>query len=339
MAEKGFPKKVEDVVMTLLEIYRHQGRSEIIELLENSSARIEQTGYDNWNGGIFLYTLILDIPVPIFAAIEPQLAEIEREISSKLTIICRDLAVDYLNSVNVTPLLSKLPNGGYKTKPADSEVKHIWKPGFFRLFLSHVSSHKVAVTKLKNELLLRGISAFVAHEDIAPSLEWQHEIELALGSMHALAALLTPDFHLSNWTDQEIGFALGRGVHVVPVRLGVDPYGFIGKLQGVTGSLNQPDRIASQISNILLNHRLTHQNMQKGIVFAFQVAASYANAIELSRMIAKVKDFTEDEKTMIRRACEENSQIFRATGVVSRIRSAIGAPEQSKVTSGNDFSF
>ncbi len=29
--------------------------------------------------------------------------------------------------------------------------------------------------------------------------------------MDALAALLTTDFHDSNWTDQEVGFAIGRG--------------------------------------------------------------------------------------------------------------------------------
>jgi hypothetical protein len=47
-----------------------------------------------------------------------------------------------------------------------------------------------------------GVSAFVAHENIEPT-KWQDEIEKALLSMNALAAILMPGFHESKWTDQE----------------------------------------------------------------------------------------------------------------------------------------
>lgn len=339
MAENGFPKTVEDIVTTLLEIYRYQGRFDIVELLESASARIEQTEYDNWNGGTYIYALMLEIPVTIFATIQPKLSEIENDISSMLAIICRDLTNEHLNSVNITPSVSKPSRVGHRVKPADAEVKHIWKEGFFRLFLSHVSAHKIAVTKLKNELRLRGISAFVAHEDITPSLEWQNEIELALRSMHALAALLTADFHPSNWTVQEVGFALGRDVLVVPVCLGPEPYGFISKFQALRGSLDKPAQAASQLLTTLLSHPSSHRHMRKGLAFAFEAADSYANAIELSKVISTVKDFAEDEKTLIQRACKENKQVFNATGVVSRVRSAIGVPEPSKVTERNDLPF
>ncbi|MGY2982675.1 hypothetical protein ACVI1K_000022 [Bradyrhizobium sp. USDA 4508] len=44
---------------------------------------------------------------------------------------------------------------------------------------------------------------------------------------------MTKGFHESNWTDQEIGFALGRGVMVVAVNLGRNPYGFIGDMHAL----------------------------------------------------------------------------------------------------------
>ncbi len=332
MAEHGFPKTVEDVVATLADIYRHQGQSEVVELLENANATIEQTDYDNWNGGTYTYTLMLDVPVPLFAGVESRLQEIDKGISSKLTMISRNLGNDHLDSVTITPLTSKSTSVGQRAKPADAEVKHIWKEGFFRLFLSHVSAHKGAVAKLKNDLHVRGISAFVAHEDIAPSLEWQNEIELALRSMHALAALLTPDFHASNWTDQEIGFALGKGVLVVPVRFGADPYGFIGKVQAMSGSLEQPAMVASLLSTTLLNHPSTRRHMRRGLASAFEAADSFTNAITLSRAISTVEDFTEEEKALIQRACKENDHVFNATGVVPRVCAAIGVPVPTKAT-------
>ena len=339
MDEKEFPKPVEDVVATLADIYRHQGQSDVVEILESARARIELKDYDNWNGGTYTYELMLDIPVPVFASAEPKLQEIEKGISSKLAIICRNLSNDHLDSVSITPLTSRSLRIGPKAKPPDVEVKHIWKEGFFRLFLSHVSAHKVAVAKLKSELLRCGISAFVAHEDIAPSLEWQNEIELALRSMHGFAALLTSDFHASNWTDQEVGFALGKGVLVVPVRLGSDPYGFIGKVQGLSGSLDQPDRVAGMLYDTLLNHPSTRRNMRKGLVSAFESANSFANARTLCKLISTIKDFSEDDKIVIQRACKTNDQVFNATGVVSWVCSAIGVPEPSKANEGDEIPF
>jgi hypothetical protein len=44
MAESRFPKTAEEVVGTLVDIHRHQGQSDIVELLESASARIEVNG-------------------------------------------------------------------------------------------------------------------------------------------------------------------------------------------------------------------------------------------------------------------------------------------------------
>jgi hypothetical protein len=337
--DKRFPKAVEDVVATLADIYRHQGESDIVELLVSASARIEEVGYDNWDGGTYTYALMLDVPVPIFASVEPNLEKIEKGISSKLTTICRNLGNDHLKSVTITPLTSRSTSVGPKATPIDAEVKHIWKEGFFRLFLSHVSQHKLLAAELKDELLLRGISAFVAHEDIAPSLVWETEIELALRSMHALAALLTPDFHASNWTDQEVGFALGKGILVVPVRLGANPYGFIGKVQGLSGSVEQPVRIANLLTNTLVNHGATHREMRRALGMALASAGSYANAIALSKIIATVKDFTKEEKAVIEQACKKNDQVFNATGAVSRVYMAIGKPVPKNTTNDDEIPF
>jgi hypothetical protein len=339
VGESGFPKSVEEVVATLADIYRHQEQHEIVELLEGASARIEQIGYDKWDGGTYTYGLMLDVPVLLFVRVESKLAQVEKGISSKLAAICRNLGNDHLTEVTIAPLMSKATSVGPRSSPIDIEVKHIWKEGLFRLFLSHVSAHKIPVAKLKGELELRGVSAFVAHEDIAPSLVWQNEIELALRSMHALAALLTPDFHSSCWTDQEVGFALGKGVLVVPVRLGENPYGFVGKVQGLTGSLDQPTRVASLLCNTLLSHTATHRQMRKCLGPALAAADSYANAITLSKIIATVTDFTDDEKNIMHQACKENDQVFNATGVVSRIRTAIGEPPPTETSVDDDIPF
>src|ERR1017187_3416876 len=104
------------------------------------------------------------------------------------------------------------------------------------MFLSHKSEVKKETAILKDALRLFGIAAFVAHEDIHPTKEWQDEIENALATMDGFVALITSSFHESDWTDQEVGYALARSVPIIAVRLERDPYGFLAKFQALTAN-------------------------------------------------------------------------------------------------------
>lgn len=108
-----------------------------------------------------------------------------------------------------------------------------WEAGSFRLFLSHLSSFKGKTAALQQSLRPYGISSFVAHLDIEPTRKWQEEIERALFSMDALVAILMPGFKESNWTDQEVGVAIGRGIPVIPIMKGLNPYGFHRQVPGI----------------------------------------------------------------------------------------------------------
>ncbi len=112
-------------------------------------------------------------------------------------------------------------------KGAPVECK-AWRSGAFRLFLSHLAKEREYAAELQEHLTKYGISCFVAHEDIKPTREWQDEIEAALATCDALLALLHPGFHESLWTDQEIGYVMGRGLPAFAVRLGEEPYALPG---------------------------------------------------------------------------------------------------------------
>lgn len=214
--------------------------------------------------------------------------------------------------------------------PPESDVRRIWPEGRLRLFLSHVSAHKIAVSKLKDELGHRGVAAFVAHEDIEPSLEWQREIELALSSMHSLAALITPDFHASAWTDQEVGWAFARGVLVLPIRLGADPYGFLARIQGASGSLDQPNPLAISMVKALLSNPQTNGEMRRSLVRAFAGSTSFIMTQALRKLVVEITNFTEEEKATLRTACTENYQVANAHYVPDAIYSAFGGPAETK---------
>jgi hypothetical protein len=335
MNENQFPQSTDTIVATLIQLFRHQNNQAVCDVLENSKARIEQTGYDNWDNGIYLYTLFLDVPVKLFARIEPDVPRLEQVIANKFPTILRNPGTQHLRQAAISPVLEQ-SSVVSATKVAPSDTEHLWELGMFRLFISHVASHKIAVSKLKSELRILGISGFVAHEDIEPNSEWQREIEMALHSMHALVALLTPDFHQSNWTDQEVGFAFGKTILVISVRLGLDPYGFIGKQQGLPGSLELPQQIASGIVDILLKQKTTDNLMREALVVALEKSSSFAASKLVVSKIETVNSFTDEQLSRMTIACKSNSQVEHSFGVASRIQSVV---QRFKPPTNDDMPF
>ncbi len=132
----------------------------------------------------------------------------------------------------------------------------------FKLFISHISKDKDKATRLRECLTPFGISGFVAHEDIHPTLEWQTEIERALHSMDAFLAIHTAGFSQSFWTQQEVGFAVGRGVKIISVKMGEDPTGFISKHQALPRRNRRAEAIAREINDILLADPVTADKLK-----------------------------------------------------------------------------
>ncbi len=121
----------------------------------------------------------------------------------------------------------------------DEAAVGLWIPERIRVFMSHTSAHKVPVGEIARELNREAFSCFVAHDAIEPSRQWQDVIELALRTSDVLVAYVTSDFTSSRWTDQEVGWALGREIPVIPVKVDTDPYGFFGAYQAVPARQGQ----------------------------------------------------------------------------------------------------
>ena len=311
---------------TVSQLFRAQGNGYFADLVDRSAASFNQTDWDHWNGGTTIWELHLEVPVSLFASIEPRLEEIEKTILGKLSYLDRIHRSDRLSQVTITPMAPDDFAAGQHLAPPEHDVRRVWPENRFRLFLSHVAKHKVEISKLKAELADLGVTGFLAHEDIEPTREWKDDIALALKSMDALVALFTDDFHSSDWTDQEIGWALGRGVLIVSVRLGADPYGFVAAPQATTGTLTDPKSLAVEIVEVLLANPRTHHEMRRAIVFAMRDASLFAVAKSLKRFIPKITDFADDEKTILWAACTENYQVANAFGVPGAIYEAIGQP-------------
>lgn len=200
-------------------------------------------------------------------------------------------------------------------QPEPAPSSKIWDEGHFRLFVCHLAQHKHEVGELRNFLKNDTTSAFVAHNDIEPTEEWQSVILDALSTADAMVALLHKGFHDSKWTDQEIGYALGRKILVIPVRLGIDPSGFIGRFQGANG-MNKPlDQLSREIVGILTRHPLSRKRMAETLVYRFEHSASFAGARKNARDLAGAEYWDSSLTERCNAAYESNNQISGITGV------------------------
>jgi nucleoside 2-deoxyribosyltransferase len=203
---------------------------------------------------------------------------------------------------------------------ADSvfDAPPFWEEGKLWVFLSHISAHKVFASELQAALSNYGISAFVAHEDIEPDSEWQDEIEKALRTCDALVALLNPDFNLSTWTDQEVGYALGRGIPVLSVRLGMSPYGLFGRKQAFNGNGKDATEVAKELFDAYRIHPKTSEKMADAIIDKFIESNSFAEAKANCRLVEELTTWKPDYKKRLRDAVESNGQIKHSWGVADR---------------------
>lgn len=326
MSEEAYPISIEELAATLQDLSQHSSDRKIREVLEESSWSLPFVHADDWNGGTEYFLLNLAVPTALFASVRESKEEVENEILK----MAGDIDVAYANHtisrVLLTPKLGTLPPKG---KLPASVVSEIWEEGHFKLFLSHLAANKENVHKLKDALKSYGIDCFVAHDDITPSREWQEQIENALRSMDALVALVEPDFIKSQWCDQEVGWALGRGLQVIGVRLNANPHGFIAKIQGVSGTLEYPRGLATSIFEALKTQPTHRTRLNQGLAYALLKSDGFSHSIALSKIIELCNDFSPADKQILWEACRTNNQVYRAHKVIERVYGCIGEPPMS----------
>ena len=113
--------------------------------------------------------------------------------------------IEMVSTADDASLLDLAKHLGIASQLETADEPEFWGDNSARIFISHLAANKAEASQLKEQLEQYGSTAFVAHEDIEPTKEWQTEIESALASMDALVALLAPGFKESNWCDQEVG--------------------------------------------------------------------------------------------------------------------------------------
>lgn len=238
----------------------------------------------------------------------------------------RSYSKDMLAKVDEELIFKIAGELGIVDVPNGSEIVRevgFWKAGHFRLFLSHLASFKVKASQLQAALRKYAITSFVAHEDIEPTKEWQNEIEAGLKTMDALAAILMPGFQESKWCDQEVGVAVGRGVLIIPIRKGLDPYGFIGKYQGIQANSKTVGDVAEEIFATLVKSPKTKNKILISLSGALSNATTVEDAVEKVAIFQSLESVPTDILENLKQQVADNSRLSESREFLDSLNSML----------------
>jgi hypothetical protein len=315
------PGRVDSYLATLNRFYKRMNEALLREIVVNGIVSIHE-GWDcetYYDGTSYGHAITLMVPEDTFFKVMGRIDDLRSRIAADIN------KLDNSQNERVSEVFIEMEptesnhwreqSGVYRPRTPVSSIpvealQRIWGPEHVRLFLSHKSSVKEDVSRLKQSFARCGIAAFVAHEDIEPTEEWQREIERALFSMDALVALLSSDYHDSDWTDQEAGVAIGRGVPLITIRLGRNPYGLMGKGQGLGGcGWDDTDSIAVKIFHLLHKCLPDKSRLFECALSAYTASTSWTDsAWKVKHLLSFFKSLTEEQVAHIVNAYRMNCQ-------------------------------
>lgn len=79
--------RLEEILATVYALLDAEGMSEAANLVRRHSARAEQTGYDNWNGGTEIWEVQIEVPAQEFARLSTKRTQLEEQISARLKTV------------------------------------------------------------------------------------------------------------------------------------------------------------------------------------------------------------------------------------------------------------
>lgn len=192
-----------------------------------------------------------------------------------------------------------------------------------KVFVSYAHEDRVRVAEIKRQLEIEfGFDVFLAHEDIAPTHQWVEEILSELKTCNVFIAFLTRYSNNSDWTNQEVGFALARAIKIIPINAGANPHGFIGQFQALNFSTVQD--VCHEIVKILAESPDLRETVINLLIKVFGESSTFKRAESaFDNLIEYEISLTTQQKDEIVRLAGTNDQIYRGFAARKKIFSFV----------------
>lgn len=169
--------------------------------------------------------------------------------------------------------------------------------------------NKVLAGDLKEFLEKYGLSVFLAHEDINPTIDWQEEIVRNLKVCNIFIPILTKEFRESEWTDQETGMAQAFNKLIIPLKVSRNPYGFIGRIQACNIDDKNIESSFPKIISVIKDNSPFRKSLVDCLLRQLDNAGSFNEASWVIKELEKFETFTKEQCNEIIRISIKNNQV------------------------------
>lgn len=320
MTSYSITRKLNHYRNQLAVLYKGDEETLLKDIVNTSPIYIDEAvHYDNWDQGITMHNLIFYLSEEVYRRIgKPEkISEIGGRIKDDFNRLSASVRNETVNAVYIELFNYEdnecrnaiLPNDLTSVKIVHSTF---WQPEYLKLFISHRNVHKKVVSELSQYLLPYGISCFIAHEDIEPTEEWRNEIENALRSMEVFLAFLTDDFSDGDWTNQEVGFAIARGIPIIPLKMSCkNPHGFMSIYQALHGQIENIPQLTTNIFNLICLKFDKKSLVKKATIAAFINSTDFEASGEAFKRLETFNEFSDIELENLVSRFNKNSQLYQ----------------------------
>jgi hypothetical protein len=180
-----------------------------------------------------------------------------------------------------------------------------------RIFASYSSLDKNLAGAIKERLEHYSLSVFLAHEDIKPSVDWQNELVYNLRGCDIFMPILTEKFNTSEWTNQEVGFAFALGKTILPLKINVNPIGFITRVQALPFECNSLEYSCEKVLDLIKENPLLRESLKDCLIRALERSNNYDSAKSKITILKELNNFSVDQANNLLRVFIKNNQVRR----------------------------
>lgn len=112
----------EHYLATVAAMLTAEGMDEAASLLRSGKFRIEETGYDHWNGGTTIWTIYLLVSPDVYARLRSRRASLEAQINERLKPVIEQFTSDWV-SVTISPAVTPQPEWRETSESVSRETR------------------------------------------------------------------------------------------------------------------------------------------------------------------------------------------------------------------------
>ena len=116
---------------------------------------------------------------------------------------------------------------------------------------------------------------------------------------------------------------MGRRVPVFAVRLGEDPYGFIGRFQAFNGNGRPRAALALELFECFVKHSQLQRDMSDVTVGLFEASNNYMDARSRVNNLELLEFWDQTYSDRVLEALKQNSQVSGAFGVRKKVEALV----------------